>query len=128
MCTLNPADHLLPQHLWQLAQLLARPAVSSPSSYSSTRGLAVRAAWQSCGWLPMLSHPAPPCTLLHSGPRCPLHQVGFHDQKRVRYVTVPKRLNEIVNRLNKTKDVGGAQGGSGHAEGCCSYHRLPSWQ
>lgn len=32
-------------------------------------------------------------------------QVGFHDQKRVRYMTVPKRLNEIVNRLNKTKQA-----------------------
>lgn len=30
-------------------------------------------------------------------------QVGFHDPKLVRYVTVPKRLNDIINRLNKTK-------------------------
>ncbi|CAH1255390.1 CCDC25 [Branchiostoma lanceolatum] len=30
-------------------------------------------------------------------------QVGFHKQREVRVITVEKRLNEIVNRLNKTK-------------------------
>ncbi|CAB4008775.1 Hypothetical predicted protein, partial [Paramuricea clavata] len=30
-------------------------------------------------------------------------QVGFHKQKEVRSMTVEKRINEIVNRLNKTK-------------------------
>ncbi|KAJ8904031.1 hypothetical protein NDN08_000561 [Rhodosorus marinus] len=30
-------------------------------------------------------------------------QVGFHDQKGVKKITVAKRENEIVNRLNKTK-------------------------
>ncbi|XP_047945864.1 coiled-coil domain-containing protein 25-like [Salvia hispanica] len=30
-------------------------------------------------------------------------QVGFHDQKMVRTMKVEKRMNEIVNRLNKTK-------------------------
>lgn len=30
-------------------------------------------------------------------------QVGFHNQKMVRTVRVEKRINEIVNRLNKTK-------------------------
>lgn len=31
-------------------------------------------------------------------------QVGFHKQKEVRTIHVEKRLNEIVNRLNKTKE------------------------
>ncbi|CAH1774869.1 unnamed protein product, partial [Owenia fusiformis] len=31
-------------------------------------------------------------------------QVGFHKQKQVRSILVEKRLNEIVNRLNKTKE------------------------
>lgn len=30
-------------------------------------------------------------------------QVGFHNQKEVRTIRVEKRINEIVNRLNKTK-------------------------
>lgn len=30
-------------------------------------------------------------------------QVGFHSQKQVRLIKVEKRINEIVNRLNKTK-------------------------
>ena len=30
-------------------------------------------------------------------------QVGFHDRTAVRHVTIEKRINEIVNRLNKTK-------------------------
>ncbi|KAJ6957326.1 hypothetical protein NC653_039304 [Populus alba x Populus x berolinensis] len=30
-------------------------------------------------------------------------QVGFHNSKMVRTVRVEKRLNEVVNRLNKTK-------------------------
>ncbi|XP_067678218.1 coiled-coil domain-containing protein 25-like [Haliotis asinina] len=30
-------------------------------------------------------------------------QVGFHRQKEVRKVRIEKRINEIVNRLNKTK-------------------------
>ncbi|KAI7690340.1 hypothetical protein SSS_06670 [Sarcoptes scabiei] len=30
-------------------------------------------------------------------------QVGFHDPKMIRSLVVPKRINEIVNRLNKTK-------------------------
>nr|XP_046920046.1 coiled-coil domain-containing protein 25-like isoform X3 [Dermatophagoides farinae]XP_046920047.1 coiled-coil domain-containing protein 25-like isoform X3 [Dermatophagoides farinae] len=30
-------------------------------------------------------------------------QVGFHDYKQVRSISVQKRINEIVNRLNKTK-------------------------
>ena len=32
-------------------------------------------------------------------------QVTFHNQKKVRRVHVEKRINEIVNRLNKTKQV-----------------------
>lgn len=31
-------------------------------------------------------------------------QVGFHKQKEVRKIHVEKRINEIVNRLNKTKE------------------------
>jgi len=30
-------------------------------------------------------------------------QVGFHRQKEVKKVHVEKRINEIINRLNKTK-------------------------
>lgn len=30
-------------------------------------------------------------------------QVGFHRPKEVRTISVEKRINEIVNRLNKTK-------------------------
>ena len=30
-------------------------------------------------------------------------QVGFHSMKMVKYITVDRRNNEIVNRLNKTK-------------------------
>lgn len=32
-------------------------------------------------------------------------QVTFHNHKKVRRVHVEKRINEIVNRLNKTKQV-----------------------
>ncbi|OTF84028.1 coiled-coil domain-containing protein [Euroglyphus maynei] len=32
-------------------------------------------------------------------------QVGFHDYKQVRTIMVQKRMNEILNRLNKTKVV-----------------------
>ena len=30
-------------------------------------------------------------------------QIGFHRQKQVKKVLVEKRVNEIINRLNKTK-------------------------
>lgn len=30
-------------------------------------------------------------------------QVGFHDEKAVKKTKVAKRLNEVVNRLNRTK-------------------------
>lgn len=30
-------------------------------------------------------------------------QIGFHDRSACRYITIEKRVNEIVNRLNKTK-------------------------
>ncbi len=61
-----------------------------------------------------LTVPGPMATQLHAqlptpgGPNCPPHspaawQVGFHDNKLVRHVMVPKRLNDVVNRLNKTK-------------------------
>lgn len=30
-------------------------------------------------------------------------QVGFHNQKEVRVIQVAKRINEVVNRLNKTR-------------------------
>ena len=32
-------------------------------------------------------------------------QVTFYNHKKVRRVHVEKRINEIVNRLNKTKEV-----------------------
>ena len=31
-------------------------------------------------------------------------QVGFHDKHQVRSVVIEKRINEIVNRLNKSKE------------------------
>lgn len=31
-------------------------------------------------------------------------QIGFHRQKQVKKVLVEKRINEIINRLNKTKE------------------------
>jgi len=30
-------------------------------------------------------------------------QIGFHRQKEVRKVHIEKRINEIINRLNKTR-------------------------
>jgi hypothetical protein len=30
-------------------------------------------------------------------------QIGFHRQKEVKKIHVEKRINEIINRLNKTK-------------------------
>jgi hypothetical protein len=30
-------------------------------------------------------------------------QIGFHDRSACRYITIEKRINEIVNRLNRTK-------------------------
>jgi hypothetical protein len=30
-------------------------------------------------------------------------QIGFHRQKQVKKILVEKRVNEIINRLNKTK-------------------------
>src|SRR5271169_2804049 len=30
-------------------------------------------------------------------------QIGFHRQKEVKKILVEKRINEIINRLNKTK-------------------------
>ncbi len=30
-------------------------------------------------------------------------QIGFHRQKQVKKVLIEKRVNEIINRLNKTK-------------------------
>ncbi|KAH9421402.1 Coiled-coil domain-containing protein 25 [Dermatophagoides pteronyssinus] len=32
-------------------------------------------------------------------------QVGYHDHKQVRSIVVEKRINDIVNRLNKTKVI-----------------------
>ena len=31
-------------------------------------------------------------------------QVGFHDEKAVKHVFVERKLNDVVNRLNKTRD------------------------
>ena len=42
-------------------------------------------------------HPAFRCQALHA------LQVGFHSNKLVKKVRVEKRINDIVNRLNKTK-------------------------
>lgn len=40
---------------------------------------------------------------LKKTPGMEVGQVGFHKEKDVRKIKVAKRLNEIVNRLNKTK-------------------------
>ncbi|KAG0454636.1 hypothetical protein HPP92_023928 [Vanilla planifolia] len=40
---------------------------------------------------------------LKKTPSMDVGQVGFHNSKMVRTVRVEKRVNEIVNRLNKTK-------------------------
>jgi len=40
---------------------------------------------------------------LKKAPTMDVGQVGFHNSKMVRTVRVEKRLNEVVNRLNKTK-------------------------
>ena len=40
---------------------------------------------------------------LKKTPTMDMGQVGFHNSKLVRIVKVEKRINEIVNRLNKTK-------------------------
>lgn len=43
---------------------------------------------------------------LKKAPSMDVGQVGFHNPKMVRTVRVEKRINEIVNRLNKTKVEG----------------------
>lgn len=40
---------------------------------------------------------------LKKTPAMEVGQVGFHKEKEVRKLKVAKRINEIVNRLNKTK-------------------------
>ncbi|KAG8487418.1 hypothetical protein CXB51_020992 [Gossypium anomalum] len=44
-----------------------------------------------------------PWSNLKKTPSMDVGQVGFHNSKMVRIVRVEKRINEIVNRLNKTK-------------------------
>ncbi|KAJ3694543.1 hypothetical protein LUZ60_010023 [Juncus effusus] len=44
-----------------------------------------------------------PWANLKKTPSMEVGQVGFHNSKMVRTVKVEKRINEIVNRLNKTK-------------------------
>eukprot|EP00249_Psilotum_nudum_P021570 c28157_g1_i1 orf=388-1035(-) len=44
-----------------------------------------------------------PWTNLKKTPSMDVGQVGFHNSKLVRTTRVEKRINEIVNRLNKTK-------------------------
>eukprot|EP00742_Colponemidia_sp_Colp-10_P001103 GILJ01001193.1.p1 GENE.GILJ01001193.1~~GILJ01001193.1.p1 ORF type:complete len:215 (+),score=39.55 GILJ01001193.1:49-693(+) len=44
-----------------------------------------------------------PFANLRKGGDMDVGQVGFHDQRKVRYITVEKRDNAIVNRLNRTK-------------------------
>jgi hypothetical protein len=40
---------------------------------------------------------------LHKQASMATGQIGFHKQKQVKKVLVEKRVNEIINRLNKTK-------------------------
>lgn len=35
---------------------------------------------------------------------CPPTQVGFHEQSRVRKASVAKRVNDVINRLNRTRE------------------------
>ncbi|XVF89208.1 hypothetical protein PTKIN_Ptkin19aG0111600 [Pterospermum kingtungense] len=44
-----------------------------------------------------------PWSNLKKTPSMDVGQVGFHNSKMVRTVRVEKRINEIVNRLNRTK-------------------------
>ncbi|RLN25020.1 coiled-coil domain-containing protein 25-like [Panicum miliaceum] len=44
-----------------------------------------------------------PWTNLKKTPSMDVGQVGFHNQRMVRVLTVEKRVNEIINRLNKTR-------------------------
>ncbi|KAE9603768.1 hypothetical protein Lal_00002016 [Lupinus albus] len=44
-----------------------------------------------------------PWSNLKKTPSMDVGQVGFHNSKMVRTVRVEKRINEIINRLNKTK-------------------------
>lgn len=41
---------------------------------------------------------------LKKSPSMEVGQVGFHKDKEVRKIKVEKRINEVVNRLNKTKE------------------------
>ena len=40
---------------------------------------------------------------LHKQASMATGQIGFHRQKQVKKIHVEKRINEIINRLNKTK-------------------------
>ena len=67
--------------------------------------------------LPSLPPPHPP----HPTRRIPTRsQVGFHEDKLVKKTQVARRLNEIVNRLNKSKVGGGAvqRGWQAGSSGC----------
>jgi len=44
-----------------------------------------------------------PWSNLKKAPSMDVGQVGFHNQRMVRVLTVEKRVNEIINRLNKTR-------------------------
>ncbi|KAK9818185.1 hypothetical protein WJX72_008425 [[Myrmecia] bisecta] len=45
-----------------------------------------------------------PCTNLKKAASMDVGQVGFYDDKKVKKVAVPKRINDIVNRLNRSKE------------------------
>ena len=45
-----------------------------------------------------------PWSNLHKQASMATGQIGFHRQKQVKKVLVEKRVNEIINRLNKTKE------------------------
>ncbi|CAO2178256.1 unnamed protein product [Urochloa humidicola] len=44
-----------------------------------------------------------PWSNLKKSPSMDVGQVGFHNPRMVRVLTVEKRVNEIINRLNKTR-------------------------
>ncbi|CAM6125116.1 unnamed protein product [Calypogeia fissa] len=77
-------------HLWKTSQQSGR--VATRNSF-----------WALCNKLNNLDIVYTPWFNLRKTPAMDVGQVGFHNPKLVRTVRVEKRLNEIVNRLNKTK-------------------------
>ncbi|KAK6736572.1 hypothetical protein RB195_019330 [Necator americanus] len=52
-------------------------------------------------------------------------QIGFHDNKKVKRCVVAKRINDIVNRLNKTERKADIDYRTAKLELLCSYENNP---